>query len=82
MAYQTENNPLAALLPFLIGDGKSENPLADALSVLLNAAMLYEREKHIGAAPYERKEDRNGQANGYKGVTLVIWEKPDVPQFR
>src|SRR3978361_1749357 len=70
MAHQNEDNPLAALLPFLIGDGKSENPLADALAVLLNAAMQYEREKHIGAAPYERSAERNGQANGYKDRSL------------
>ena len=32
--------------------------------------MLHEREKHIGAAPYERSEERNGHANGYKERTL------------
>jgi putative transposase len=70
MAHQNEDNPLAALLPLLTNGGQSANPLADALAVLLNAAMLYEREKHIGAAPYERKEDRNCQANGFKDRSL------------
>ena len=70
MAYQTEDNLLAALLPLLSGDGQSDNPLAHALTVLLNAAMQFEREKHIGAARYERTEERNGQANGYKERTL------------
>ena len=32
--------------------------------------MLHEREKRIGAAPYERSEERNGHANGYKERTL------------
>jgi transposase-like protein len=64
MTYQTEDNSLAALLPLLTGT--SDNPLAQALTVLLNAAMKFEREKHIGAAPYQRSEERNGQANGYK----------------
>ena len=64
MAYQTEDNSLAALLPLLTGT--SDNPLAEVLTVLLNAAMKYEREKHIGVAPYERGDERNGQANGFK----------------
>jgi putative transposase len=68
MAHQNEDNPLAALLPLLTTG--SNNPLADALAVLLNAAMQFEREKHIGASPYERKEDRNGQANGFKDRSL------------
>ena len=68
MTYQNEDNPLVALLPLLTQG--SDNPLADALAVLLNAAMQYEREKHIGASPYERKEDRNGQANGFKDRSL------------
>ncbi len=70
MAYQNEDNALAGLLPLLTNEGQSENPLAKALAVLLNAAMLHEREKHIGAAPYERSEERNGHANGYKERTL------------
>ncbi len=32
--------------------------------------MLHERERHIGVAPYERSEKRNGHANGYKERTL------------
>ena len=68
MAYQTEDNSLAALLPLLTG--ASDNPLAQALTVLLNTAMKYEREKHIGATPYERSAERNGQANGYKERTF------------
>jgi len=68
MAYQTEDNSLAALLPLLTGT--SDNPLAQALTVLLNAAMKFEREKYIGVAPYERGDERNGQANGYKDRVL------------
>jgi len=64
MAHQSEDNALAALLPLL--SGASDNPLAAVLTVLLNAAMKFEREKHIGVAPYERGEERNGQANGFK----------------
>lgn len=68
MAHQSEDNALAALLPLLTGGG--DNPLAEVLTVLLNAAMKFEREKHIGVAPYERGEERNGQANGFKERVL------------
>lgn len=37
MAHQNEDNPLPALLPLLTNG--SNNPLADALAVLLNGAM-------------------------------------------
>lgn len=68
MAYQKEDNLSAALLPLLTGTGA--NPLAQALGVLLNAAMQVEREKHIRAEAYERCDERNGQANGFKERTV------------
>ena len=68
MAYQNEDNLSAALLPLLTGTG--DNPLAQALGVLLNAAMQIERERHIGAEAYARCEERNGQANGFKERTI------------
>lgn len=45
-------------------------PLISALQVLMNAAMVFERQKVLGAAPYERSEDRAGHANGFKPRTL------------
>jgi transposase-like protein len=44
--------------------------LPDALRLLLNAAMLLERQKFIGAGPYERSADRQAHANGFKEKTL------------
>jgi len=44
--------------------------LPDLLRTLLNAAMLFERQKHLGAAPHERTEQRTGHANSYKDKTL------------
>jgi transposase-like protein len=83
LAYQTEDNVAATLLPLVelltgqrtdgLGsarDNPLDNPLAAALTALLNAAMRLERERHIGAAPFERSETRNGQANGFKGRAL------------
>jgi putative transposase len=46
------------------------NGFADALRVLLNTAMLIEREKFIGAGPYERSSSRQAHANGFKGKIL------------
>lgn len=40
--------------------------LPDAVAMLINHAMRIEREHHIGAGPYQRTEQRNGYANGYK----------------
>jgi putative transposase len=44
--------------------------LAEAVSVLLNAAMLSERSEYLGAAPYERSASRVGYANGFKDKTV------------
>jgi putative transposase len=44
--------------------------LAEAVSVLLNAAMLSERSEYLGAVPYERSASRVGYANGFKDKTV------------
>ena len=44
--------------------------LPDLFRTLLNAAMQIERQKHLGAAPHERSEERTGHAYGYKDKTL------------
>ncbi len=44
--------------------------LPDVFRVLLNAAMLIERQKHLGAGPYERTSERAGHANGFKDKTI------------
>src|SRR5262249_52395598 len=64
MTCKNEDNALAALLP-LLTNGQDER-LRDALELLVNAAMLLERQQHLRAAPFERTQDRNGHANGFK----------------
>jgi transposase-like protein len=44
--------------------------LAEAVTVLLNTAMVAERSEYLGAAPYERSATRIGHANGFKDKTL------------
>ncbi len=44
--------------------------LPDAIRLLINTAMRLERQKCIGAAPYERSAERQAHANGFKDKTL------------
>ena len=44
--------------------------LPELIQVLINHAMQVERENYLGAKPYERSEDRQGHANGYKPKTV------------
>jgi transposase-like protein len=68
----------------ILTDGGFER-LGEAMQILINAAMLAERERYLGAAPYERTESRTGQANGFKAKTMKtrVGEIPlAVPQTR
>jgi hypothetical protein len=64
------------LLPLLTSP---ENPLAELLGVILNAAMKIERQQFLGKGtnlwlgvePHQRSQERNGQANGFKERTLA-----------
>lgn len=59
--------------------------MKDAMTVLINEAMLIERQNHIGVAPFERSENRQGYANGFKSksvVTRVGKLDLNVPQTR
>ena len=68
MTYQNEFTLSEALLGQLTAEGLEALPTL--FQVLLNAAMQIERQKHLGAAPYERTQERTGRANGYKDKTL------------
>jgi transposase-like protein len=58
--------------------------LSDLIRVMVNEAMRIERENYLGAKPYERSEDRQGHANGYKPKTVktrvgeVTFQVPQV----
>ncbi len=59
--------------------------LASAVTVLLNEVMKIERAHALGAAPYQRSEQRSGHANGFKPKTLRTRLGPltvEVPQTR
>jgi transposase-like protein len=56
----------------LLFDGGLQKALPRIAEILMNAAMLLERETHIGAAPYQRGTERNGYANGFKPRAFQI----------
>lgn len=83
MTYHEDSTLSAALLEQLAAQGTDALP--DLFRVLLNAAMQLERQKHIGAAPHERTEQRTGHANGFKDKTLstrIGQVTVSVPQVR
>lgn len=55
------------------------------IRVLVNQAMQAERESYLNAKPYERSDERNGHANGFKPKTVrtrVGEVTFDIPQVR
>jgi len=68
MAQQLENRSIDDAVELLKTNGF--DALADAVTVLLNSAMVAERSQYLGAAPYERCATRVSYANGFKDKTL------------
>lgn len=61
------------------------NEIGQALTILFDNAMLVERERYLQAGHYERTEDRQGYANGFKDKTVktrVGELQLSVPQTR
>ena len=85
MVYQQKNNSYSyeKVLELICEQGA--DGFKEALRLLMNAAMVEEREKYLGATAYERTEGRQGYANGYKDKTLktrVGSLELDIPQTR
>ena len=68
MACRVQDNGAASAMELIAEHGFEG--LAEALVLLINEAMRMERERHLGAAPYERGEGRRGYANGFKPKTV------------
>lgn len=68
MAQHNEDRPIGEAVELLKTNGF--DGLADAVTVLLNSAMVAERSEHLGAGLYERSSSRSGYANGYKDKFL------------
>ena len=83
MAQHDENRPIGEAVELLKTNGF--DGLAEAVTVLLNSAMLAERSDHLRAAPYERSSEWVGYANGYKDKSMKtrLGSLPlKVPQIR
>jgi putative transposase len=59
-----DNNNINTAIELLTENGL--DGLGDAVSILINHAMEVQRREHLNASPYERTEERNGYANGFK----------------
>lgn len=68
MTHKDENSLNEEILEFFTKEGLGG--MSKAVKILMNAAMLLEREKYLGAASHERTEERRGYANGFKPKTI------------
>jgi len=68
MAQGKDNNLLASLMQMVNENGLES--VAETFRILLNEAMKIERDQTLGACLYERTENRQGYANGYKPKTI------------
>lgn len=83
MTYQNDFTLSTELLEQIASEGLEFLP--EMVRILINAATQTEREKHLGAGPYERSAERRGYANGFKPKTVKtrLGEITfDVPQVR
>jgi len=83
MAQHSQDNSIIDAVELLKDNGF--DALAEAVTVLMNTAMVAERSEYLGARPYERTEERRGYANGFKAKTVKtrLGELPlRVPQTR
>jgi transposase-like protein len=83
MAQQPQDSSILDAVELLKDNGF--DALAEAVTVLMNTAMVAERSDYLGARPYERTEERRGYANGYKAKTVKTRLGPlplRVPQTR
>lgn len=72
MTYPTDPNT-ALEVPDLLLEQIAQSGLEglpDLIRLLINAAMLLERQHHLGAQPYQRSPERQAHANGFKEKTV------------
>lgn len=82
MTYQNDFTLPTELLEQIASEGLDFLP--ELVRIIIDAAMQAEREKHLGAGPYERSAERRGYANGFKPKTVktrlgeITFEVPQV----
>jgi transposase-like protein len=83
MTYQDDFNLSSEILEQIAEQGFDFIP--ELLRVMMNNAMQIERQKYLGVGPYERSQERQAHANGYKPKTVktrVGNVTFDIPQVR
>lgn len=83
MIHKQENSLNPDVLEILMKEGLGG--MSEAVRILMNTAMLLEREKYLGAGYHERTEERRGYANGFKPKTVQTRIGPlelEIPQTR
>jgi putative transposase len=83
MTYQEDFTLPSEMLEQIAAQGFGILP--ELIRIVINTAMQVERQKYLGAGPFERSPERRGQANGYKPKTVKtrLGEVTfDVPQVR
>ncbi len=69
MTHQNKSELLNTVLQLLNEDGVGG--LAEGIRLLVDEAMRQERSHALQAQPYERTDNRQGHANGFKPKTLA-----------
>lgn len=83
MTYENHCTLPSELLAQIANEGLGCLP--ELIRTMINTAMQVERQQHIGVGPYERSEERQAHANGYKPKTVTSRVGAitfDVPQVR
>ena len=83
MAWEVNDNKISTVISDLCDEGF--DGITGAVVTLLNEAMKLDRARHLQVAPYERSDDRQGYANGYKPKTVKSKHgelQLQVPQVR
>ena len=83
MTYPTDFTLPGSLLEQLTQQGLDALP--EMIRILINGAMLAERQHFLNAGPYERSNDRQAHANGFKPKTVLTRQGQitfEVPQVR
>ena len=83
MTYESNCTLPSELLAQIANEGL--DCLPEMIRTLINTAMQIERQHHIGVGPYERSDERQAHANGYKPKTVTTRVGAitfDVPQVR
>lgn len=83
MTYESDCTLPSELLTQIASEGLDCLPAL--IQALINTAMQIERQHHIGVGPYERSQERQAHANGYKPKTVTTRVGAitfDVPQVR